>query len=142
RAIQKDLYDMGVFARVDTAIENPDGATNHKYLLYAFDEANRYTVTLGVGAQVGRFGTPSSTANISSAGGDTGFTPIFSLNVSRLNFLGIGHTVSLRGVYSSLQKRASVSYFAPRFMNIQGRSITYTVLFDQTLDVRTFASRR
>lgn len=141
RNIQKTLYDMGLFSRVDTAIENPDGTTTHKYLLYAFDEANRYTFTIGVGAQVGRFGTPSSTS-LASAGGETGFSPIFSLNVNRLNFLGINHTVSFRGVYSSLQKRASVSYFAPRFQNKDGRSITVSLLFDQTLDVRTFASRR
>ena len=141
RNIQKSLYDMGLFSRVDTAIENPDGTTAHKYLLYAFDEANRYTFTVGVGAQVGRFGTPSSTS-LASPGGEAGFSPIFSLNVNRLNFLGINHTVSFRGVYSSLQKRASVSYFAPRFQNKDGRSITVSLLFDQTFDVRTFASRR
>ena len=141
RSIQKSLYDMGVFARIDTAIENPDGKTNHKYLLYAFDEANRYTLSVGVGAQVGRFGTPSS-SSLSSAGGETGFSPIFSLNVNRLNFLGMGHTVSLRTTYSSLQKRASISYFVPRFQNVEGRSITFTLLYDQTLDVRTFAAKR
>jgi len=140
-ATKKSLYDMGVFSRVDTAIENPDGDTNYKNLLYAFDEANRYNVSVGVGAQVGRFGTPSNT-DLTSAGGSTGFSPQFSLNVSRLNFLGIGHTVSLRGVYSSLQKRVSASYFAPRFQNIDGRSVTFSVLYDQTLDIRTFGSKR
>jgi outer membrane protein assembly complex protein YaeT len=142
RAIQKSLYDMGVFARVDTAIENPDGETNHKYVVYAFDEANRYTVTVGVGAQVGRFGTPSTTANLATAGGETGFSPIFTLNVNRLNFLGIGHTVGFRGAYSSLQRLASVSYFVPRFMNKDGRSITYALVYNETFDVRTFASKR
>jgi outer membrane protein insertion porin family len=139
--IQKSFYDMGVFSRVDTAIENPNGDTRFKNILYAFEEANRYTVSLGFGAQVGRFGTPSTT-NLSSAGGATGFSPQFSINASRLNFLGIGHTVSLRGVYSSLQKRASISYFAPRFQNRAGRSLTVSLLYDNTLDVRTFASRR
>src|SRR5262249_41568100 len=56
--IQKRLYDLGVFARVDTAIENPDGETDHKFVLYNFDEANRYVVSVGLGAQVARFGTP------------------------------------------------------------------------------------
>lgn len=139
--IQKTFYDMGIFARVDTAIENPEGDTDQKYVLYNFEEANRYTVALGFGAQVARFGTPSST-NLSSAGGSTGFSPQASLNVSRLNFLGIGHTVSLRGVYSNLQKRASISYLAPRFQNIDGRNITVSLLYDESLNVRTFASRR
>ncbi len=141
RNSQKSLYDMGVFERVDTAIENPDGDTTRKQVLYAFQEANRYTVSAGVGAQVGRFGTPSN-SDLTAPGGATGFSPLFSLNVSRLNFLGIGHTVSVRGVYSSLQKRASATYFAPRFQNIDGRSLTFSVLYDQSLDVRTFGSQR
>lgn len=140
-AIQKRFYDMGIFARVDTAIENPDGDTNHKFILYNFEQANRYSLALGFGAQIARFGTPSST-NISSAGGATGFSPQVSMNLSRLNFLGRGHTVSLRGVYSNLQKRGSISYLAPRFQDVEGRNVTTTLLYDDSLDVRTFASKR
>ena len=132
---------MGVFARVDTAIENPEGETDHKYILYNFEEANRYTLALGFGAQIGRFGSPSSTS-LSSPGGTTGFSPQASVNFSRLNFFGRGHTASLLGVYSSLQKRASISYLAPRFRDIEGRNVTATLLYDQSRDVRTFASRR
>jgi outer membrane protein insertion porin family len=139
--IQKRFYDLGIFSRVDTAIENPDGKTDHKYVLYHFDEANRYTVSVGVGAQVARFGTPS-TSNVSSPGGTTGFSPAFSLTASRLNFLGLGHTITARGLYSSIEKRASLSYFEPRFRSVEGRNVTYTVLFDNTLDVRTFAAKR
>jgi len=139
--IQRRFYDMGVFARVDTAIENPEGDTNHKYILYNFEEANRYTFSLGFGAQVARFGRPNST-NLSSAGGATGFSPQASFNLSRLNFLGMGHTVSLRGIYSSLQKRGSISYLAPRFQDVDGRNVTVSLLYDNSLDVRTFASKR
>ena len=139
--IQRTFYDMGVFARVDTAIENPAGNTNYKYVLYNFEEANRYTLAAGFGAQVGRFGTPSS-SSVASPGGSTGFSPQVSLNLSRLNFRGLGHTISLQGVYSNLQKRGSLSYFAPRFQNVEGRNVTFAVLYDNTLDVRTFASRR
>ena len=141
REAQKSLYDMGLFARVDTAIENADGATRRKTVLYALEEANRYTVSLGLGAQLGRFGTPSNTT-ITSAAGSIGFSPQLSLNVSRLNFLGRGHTVSARAVYSSLQKRGSISYFAPRFQNIEGRSLVVALLYDQTRDIQTFSSRR
>ena len=132
---------MGVFARVDTAIENPDGDTNHKYVLYNFEEANRYTLALGVGAQIARFGQPSS-SSVTAAGGSTGFSPQFSLNVSRLNLLGRGHTASLQGIFSNLQKRASLSYLAPRFQDIEGRNVTLSVLYDHSLNVRTFSSRR
>jgi outer membrane protein insertion porin family len=139
--IQKRFYDLGVFSSVDTAIQNPDGETDHKYILYNFTEANRYTMGVGVGAQIARIGTPSTT-DLSAPAGATGFSPIFSLDVSRLNFLGIGHTVTLRGMYSSIEKRGSLTYLAPRFQNVDGRNITFTALWDNSLNVRTFASKR
>ncbi len=139
--IQKKFYDLGVFARVDTAIQNPDGDEDHKYVLYNFEEANRYTLNIGIGAQVARFGSPSN-QTLASPAGTTGFSPELSFDVSRLNFLGLGHTVSLRTLYSNLEKRASISYLQPRFQNVAGRSISYTLLYDNTLNVRTFASRR
>lgn len=139
--IQKRFYDLGIFARVDTAIENPEGQTERKYVLYNFEEANRYTLGFGIGAQLARFGTPSTTS-LASPGGATGFSPQVSFNASRLNFLGIGHTVTARALYSSLQKRGSISYLAPRFRDVAGRNITLTALFDNSRDVRTFAARR
>jgi len=139
--IQKRFYDLGVFARVDTAVENPDGETERKYILYHFEEANRYTFALGVGAQLARFGTPSTT-DLSAPGGTTGFSPEASLTASRLNFLGMGHMITARALYSSIEKRGSISYLQPRFRDVEGRNITYSVLFDNSLDVRTFASKR
>jgi outer membrane protein assembly complex protein YaeT len=139
--IQKHLYDLGIFARVDTAIENPEGDTEHKYVLYNFDEANRYNLALGLGAQVGRFGTPSTTS-LSSPGGQTGFSPEVSADLTRLNFLGLGHKITLRGLYSTIEKRASLSYLQPRFMDVEGRNLTYSILYDHTLNVTTFSSKR
>ena len=52
--IQKDLYDLGVFSRVDTAIQNPDGDTDHKYVLYDIEEANRYSLAVGFGLLIRR----------------------------------------------------------------------------------------
>ncbi|HYK16464.1 MAG TPA: BamA/TamA family outer membrane protein [Bryobacteraceae bacterium] len=139
--IQKRFYDLGVFATVNTAIENPDGATTHKYVLYNFEEANRYTLTLGVGAQLGRFGSPSSNS-LAAPAGSTGFSPAFSLDVSRLNFLGIGHTITWAGLYSNIEQRASLSYVIPHFLDDPRRTATYSVLWDKSLNVNTFASRR
>jgi outer membrane protein insertion porin family len=139
--IQKTLYDLGVFANVDTAIENPDGETDHKYVLYHFDEANRYNFSIGFGAQLAQFGTPNSTT-LAAPGGTTGFSPEGSLTISRLNFLGLGHTVSLQGVYSSIEKRASLNYLQPRIFHVEGQSLTYSLLYDDTLNIRTFAARR
>ena len=139
--IQQDLYNLGIFARVDTAIENTDGNAAHKYVLYNFEEADRYRLTVGVGAQVARFGTPGANS-LAAPAGTTGFSPEFSFDVTRQNFLGLGHTVSLRADYSNIEKRASLSYLQPRFANSAERNISYTLLFDNTLDVRTFAAKR
>jgi outer membrane protein assembly complex protein YaeT len=138
---QQRLYNLGVFARVDAAIENPDGAEDHKYLLYNFEEANRYRLGVGVGAQVANFGTPSTTT-LSNPGGTTGFSPQVSLDLQRLDFLGLGHTITLRGGYSNLEKRFSLSYLQPRLHNVSGLDLNYSLLYDHSLDVRTFASLR
>jgi outer membrane protein insertion porin family len=50
--------------------------------------------------------------------------------------------VSLQGVYSSIEKRVSFTYLQPRFLNVEGQNLTYTLIYDDTLDVRTFAARR
>jgi outer membrane protein assembly factor BamA len=62
--------------------------------------------------------------------------------VSRLNFLGLGHTVTLHGVYSTIEKSGSLSYEQPKFLGSDTRTVTYSVVYDNTLDVRTFASKR
>ena len=71
---QRRLYDLGIFARVDTALQNPEGDTDHKYVLYRLEEARRYSVTGGFGAQVARIGrgnpsitTPAATADSARA---------------------------------------------------------------------------
>jgi outer membrane protein insertion porin family len=139
--IQKSLYDLGVFAAVQTAIENPDGETNHKNVIYHFEEANRYTISIGFGAQVAQFSTPNS-SSLAAPGGTFSLSPVGSLVVSRLNFLGLGHTITAQGVYSSIEKRASLTYLQPHLGNVDGRNLTYSLLYDDTLDIRTFAAKR
>ncbi len=139
--IQASLYNLGVFAAVDTAVENPDGDTTHKNVIYHFQEANRYTISVGFGAQLAQFSTPNGNS-LGSPGGTFSFSPLVSLTVSRLNFLGLGHTVTFQGVYSSIEQRASVTYLQSHLGGVDGRNLTYSVLYDKTLDVRTFASKR
>ena len=139
--IQQQLYDLGIFSRVDTAIENPDGDTTRKYILYDIEEANRYTFVTGFGLQLGQFGTPSTTS-VSAPAGSTGVSPLVSLDVSRINFLGIGHTVTVGGAYSTLEQRGSFTYLVPHFLDDIRRSITYSILYDHSLNVNTFSSKR
>lgn len=137
---QRKLYQLGVFGRIDMAIQNPTGAAEHKYVLYNFEEASRYSMAFGLGGEVARFGGTSS--DLSRPAGATGFSPRVSADLSRLNFLGLGHSISLRGRVSNLEQLGSINYLAPRFRNVEGRNITLTVLYNVTRDVRTFSSHR
>ena len=137
---QRNLYQLGVFSRIDMAPQNPNGAEEYKNVLYNFTESSRYSMAAGFGAEVARFGGTST--NLSAPAGSTGFSPRVSLDLSRLNFLGLGHSISLRGRLSNLEQLGSVNYLAPRFRNVEGRNITFTLLYDLSRDVRTFSSRR
>ena len=137
---QRKLYNLGIFAKVDAAIQDPDGDLTDKYVLFDIEEASRYTFNIGVGAQVAQFGP---TANeLAAPVGYSGFSPRFLFDVSRLNFLGIGHTVSFQGALSNLEQRGIINYYAPRFRNVEGRNITVSGVYDVERDILTFASKR
>ncbi len=138
---QRRLYDLGIFARVDTAIQNPDGDTDHKYVLYRFEEARRWFLNGGFGAQLARIGRGSRTSFDSPAGA-AGFSPRISLGVSRSNFLGLGHTLGLQTRLSTIQRRALISYVAPQFSGRENFNFIFTTLYDDSRDVQTFDSRR
>jgi outer membrane protein assembly complex protein YaeT len=137
---QQALYDLGIFAKVETAIMNPDGSEDSKYVIFHEEEARKYSFNLGVGAQLGRIGGGTTTLN--SPAGTTGFAPRVSVGISRINFLGIGHTVSLQTQTSTQQKRALLTYLAPQFQGNPDLSLTFSALFNDARDIRTFAARR
>ena len=137
---QRRLYDLGIFARVDAALQNPDGQEPDKYVLYSVEEGARYTTTYGIGAEIGRIGGGSTT--LDSPAGTTGFSPRVSFGVSRLDFLGLGHTVGLQTLVSTLEQRVLVTYLAPQFEGNPKLSLQFTGLFDISHDVRTFSARR
>lgn len=139
-SIARRLTSSGIFANVDTGIQDANGSNQYKYVLYDFDEAARYSFNVGFGLEVGQFGT--TTNNLSDAGGVKGVSPIISFSVNRLNFLGIGQTISLQTSYSTLQQRASLNYIIPRFLGSLDRTLTFSLLYDTTQDVQTFSSRR
>jgi outer membrane protein insertion porin family len=140
RQAERRLYDLGIFAKIDTAVQNSEGEETQKYVLYDFEEAHRYNVNVGVGAELARFGGPSS--DLSTPSGATGISPRLSVNVNRLNTLGLGHTVSLQTRLSNLEQRLALSYLDPKLYNAEGRTLTFTGLYDISRDVRTFSSRR
>jgi outer membrane protein assembly complex protein YaeT len=137
---QRRLYDLGIFSRVDAAIQNPDGDEPTKYVLYSLEEAGRYSMNVGVGAEIGRIG--GATTSLDSPAGVTGFSPRFSFGISRLNFFGLGHTMSLQTLISTLEQRSLLTYVAPQYLGHPNLSLQLSALFDHSHDVRTFSSER
>jgi outer membrane protein insertion porin family len=146
---QKKLYDLGIFSQVDTAVQNPEGTETHKNVLLQVQEARRYTFTYGLGFEF-QTGQPVSSSQQSSGTGTTkpqplgssGVSPLASLDVSRLNFLGRAHTITFESRVGRLQQRGLISYEAPRWLNNPNLKLTFTGFFDHTLDVTTFTSQR
>jgi outer membrane protein assembly complex protein YaeT len=138
--MQRRLYNLGVFDKVDMAIQNPQGDTEHKYVLFNLTEGHRYYTAIGLGAQIARIGGAAD--SLDNPGGRTGFAPNADFEFSRLNVAGRGHSINFKSRYSTIQRRASVSYLAPRFRNVEGRALSLTFLYDNTRDVLTFNARR
>ncbi|HVP47081.1 MAG TPA: POTRA domain-containing protein, partial [Bryobacteraceae bacterium] len=54
---QRRLYDLGIFSTVDMAIQNPEGDTQRKYVVYEIEEAKKYSIATGVGAEIAQIGS-------------------------------------------------------------------------------------
>lgn len=137
---QRRLYDLGIFARVSTAIQNPEGDEPSKYVIYSVEEARPYSVTLGFGAELARIG--GGTTTLDSPAGATGFSPRISIGVNRINFLGDGHTIGLQTLVSTFEQRALATYTIPQFANNPNLTLQFAALFDISKNVRTFSARR
>jgi outer membrane protein assembly complex protein YaeT len=129
---QRRLYELGVFARVDTALQDPQGDEPDKYVLLDVEEARKYTVTGGLGAEIAKIGGCQTC--LDSPAGQTGFSPRASLGITRRDFLGDGHIISFQ--------RAVLSYEAPQFQGNPKLNLLWTVLYDDSRDVRTFNATR
>jgi outer membrane protein insertion porin family len=139
---QRRLYELGIFAQVDMAIQNPAGEEKRKYVLFDIEEARRYSVTGGFGAEFARIGGNNAVTDLSNPGGTAGFSPRVSLDLSRLNLFGTGQSLSFRSRFSTLQKRGAINYFVPRVFSLAKFDATVSILYDDTHDVRTFQSKR
>jgi outer membrane protein insertion porin family len=137
---QRRLYDLGVFARVGLAIQNPEGEERSKYLLFQLEEASRYSFNLGIGAELARIG--GGVTNFDAPAGAPGFSPRTTFGISRSNMFGVGHTGSFQGRVSNIQQRGVLTYLAPQFKGRENLSLTLNGVYDFSQDIRTFASRR
>src|SRR6185437_6997813 len=137
---QRRLYDLGIFARVNTAIQNPDGEEDQKHVLYDIDEARHYSFNAGVGAQIARIGGGVTT--LDNPAGSTGFAPRLALGISRINFLGLGQTLGLQSSVSTIEQRAALTYFIPQFGSHSNLNFTSTGLIENSNDIRTYTAYR
>jgi outer membrane protein assembly complex protein YaeT len=136
---QQNLYDLGIFSQVDTAVQNPDGAEPTKNVLFSMHEAKRYTFTYGAGLE---FQTGQPGVGTTTPLGATGVSPLVSLEVTRLNFLGRNHTVAFKANVGRLQQRGLIGYTAPRLFGSRNWTLKLTTFYDNTVDVTTFTSQR
>jgi len=135
---QRRLYDLGIFNAVDMAVQNPEGDATHKNINFQLAEARRYTFNYGLGFEV-QTGQPAGSLNPQ---GGAGASARVSFDVTRLNFRGRNHTISLKTRYGNLQKRALISYEAPRWFDFENLTLRFTGFYDDTFDIRTFEAKR
>jgi len=136
---QASLYDLGIFNQVDTAVQNPNGADPSKNVLIDIREAKRYTFNYGIGLEV-QTGQPGTSEAVPQ--GKTGISPRVSLEITRLNFRGLDHTIIFKGHLGRLQQRALISYNAPGWLDNDKLTLSFTSFYDNTLDITTFTSKR
>ncbi len=147
---QAGFYDLGIFNEVEMAVQNPEGRSKYKDVLFQFQEAKRWTFNYGLGIEIQTASAPEVSS--SSGGGtqtsnpepgkSTDVSPRVSFDLTRINFRGRNHTVTLHSNLGRLQQRGLVSYDAPRWFNINNLRLTFTVLYDNSLNVKTFTSQR
>ncbi len=137
---ERRLSDLGIFSRVNSAIQNPDGPESSKTLLYDLTEARHYALTIGVGAQIGRIG--GGVNSLDNPAGTTGFAPRLAVGITRENFLGLAQTLGLQTAISTIEQRAVLTYFIPQLASNDKLSLTTTALIDASNDIRTFSSDR
>ncbi len=137
---QRRFYDLGVFSKVDLAVQNRDGEEQFRNVLFELEEARRWTIGFGAGAEIARFG--GGTANLTAPAGATGFSPRVSFQVNRLNMFGKANTLTLQTRFSTLQKRGQVTYVAPTWHGKERLTLTYSSLYDASRYINTFAATR
>ncbi len=136
---QRRLYDLGLFKQVDTAIQNPEGTEARKNVLVTAHEAERYTFDYGVGFE---FQTGQPSVGTNQPLGATGISPMVSFGVSRINIDGRHQTLTMRTNLGRLQQRGLISYDIPKVLNREDLRFTASALYDDTIDVSTFTSKR
>ena len=134
---QRQLYNLGIFSRVQIAPQNPDGTDPEKSVVVAVQEGQRYTIGYGAGFEVQRI------AGGSNPNGTTlGASPRGIFEITKNNVFGRAQTLTFRARASTLEYRFLLGYTASNFLNNKNLSLQLTGFADKTQDVDTFTSTR
>jgi outer membrane protein insertion porin family len=149
---QRQLYNLGIFNRVQVAPQNPNGTDPQKAVVVDVQEGDRYTIGYGFGFEVQDIGTSCSQAV--SPINNTKFTycnpnvttleasPRGLFELARNNMFGRAQTLTLAARASTLEYRASANYTASNFLNNRNLTLQLSSYADQSRDVSTFTSTR
>ncbi|MBZ5502935.1 MAG: BamA/TamA family outer membrane protein [Acidobacteriia bacterium] len=135
---QRQLYNLGVFSRVQIAPQNPDGSDSRKTVVVEVREGQRYTIAYGAGFEV-----QSIAGGTTNPGGTTvGASPRGIFEIARANMFGRAQTLSLKARASTLEYRFALGYSADGFLTQRRLSLAITGFADHAQDVNTFTSTR
>jgi outer membrane protein insertion porin family len=135
---ERQLYNLGIFNRVQIAPQNPDGTDTDKTVVVDVREGNRYTIGYGGGFEVQRIAGAGS-----NPGGSTlAASPRGIFEIARANMFGRAQTLSFTGRASTLEYRAGANYSAGNFLTYRSLTLQFTAYADKSQDVDTFTSTR
>jgi outer membrane protein insertion porin family len=135
---QRQLYNLGVFNRVQIAPQNPDGTDTDKAVVVEMQEGQRYTIGYGFGFEVQRIAGGSTNPN----GTTIGASPRGIFEIARNNMFGRAETLSFKARVSTLEYRVALDYTANDFLNNKNLSLQLIGFADKTQDINTFTSTR
>ncbi len=135
---QRQLYNLGVFNRVQIAPQNAAGTDPDKTVVVDTHEGDRYTLGYGFGFEVQRIAGGSVNPN----GTTIGASPRGIFEIDRANMFGRAQTLSFKVRASTLEYRAALGYTADNFLTNRNLSLQLTGFADKTQDVDTFTSTR
>ena len=110
---QQRLYDLGIFSKVQTALQNPDGEEESKYVLIPVGRGGE--IFLQRRSRRGAGADRRGRHHFRQPGRHHRLQPACFRGISRLNFLGRAHTLSLQTLASTLEQRGVLSYLMPEF---------------------------
>jgi outer membrane protein insertion porin family len=149
---QRQLYNLGVFDRVQIAPQNPAGTDPEKDMVVETLEGHRYTIGYGGGFEVQRIAGGGGTTTTSPGGVTTttqnpnnstlGASPRGIFEIARNNMFGRAQTLSFQARGSTLEYRFVSTYTADNFLANHSLSLQFTGFAEKTQDIDTFTSIR